>query len=110
MNKIVSGAYSFQMEWWDENGVKRAVCGASSLSENAEGMTSNQVEGLVAHQIARMIARESADAEGEKVTELRNDGIGWGILPKDVSIVENVTDFYESGMMFHKDGLWRDRP
>jgi len=36
----------------------------------------------------------------------RGNAKGWGIIPEDVDLIENLDEFYESGGLFHPEGHW----
>ena len=92
------------IQWWDKDGNKRAALGSVLTPRNRDNLTDNEVAGTIAHQIARMLADE-VDAGVDERDEWGNEK-GWGIIPDDVDLIENLDEFYESGGLFYPGGIW----
>lgn len=90
------------IQWWDKDGNKRATLGAVPTPKNRENLTDNEVAGVIGQHIAEMLADE-VDAGVDE-----NDpwGKGWGIIPDDVDLIDNLYEFYRSGGLFHPKGHW----
>ena len=92
------------IQWRDDNGNKRATLGSVPTPENRDYLTDNEVAGTIAHHIAVMLAREVDMDVAEKDRWGRDSG--WGIIPEDVDLIDNLYEFYRSGGLFHPDGHW----
>lgn len=90
------------IQWWDKDGNKRATLGSVPTPSNRESLTDNEVAGTIAHHIARMLADE-VDVDVNEMDQWGNEK-GWGVIPEDVDLIENLYEFYRSGGLFHPEG------
>ena len=92
------------IQWWDEDGNKRVALGSVPTPSNRDNLTDNEVAGTIAHHIAGMLADEVDVDLTEK--DPWGNVKGWGIVPEDVDLIENLYEFYRSGGLFHPHGHW----